>query len=193
MGNDRKTQIIKTAGKRFVRHGLNKTTLEEIARDLRIGKSTIYHYFNSKEELFYQTLDYDASLYIEHIKQIFNNEQLPFKERFVEYFNFKQEVYNNYKLLYDLLIGLLKEEGGENEHEILKKILQNEEAVLNLVLNSLYSTKIESMNPDLPRYFAMQSWGILFGKKLNDIRNDGSVESSKDLLISSLDNIINLK
>ena len=43
MANDRKNQIIKAAAKRFARHGLNKTTLDEVARDIRIGKATIYH------------------------------------------------------------------------------------------------------------------------------------------------------
>ncbi len=190
MDNDRKTQIIKTAAKRFARHGLNKTTLTEIARDLRIGKATIYHYFKSKEELFYQTMEYDASLFIEDIKQIFNNEQLSFKERFVEYFNYKQELYNKYKLLYDVMIRVLKEEGLEKEQEILKKLLQNEEEVLKLVLSTLYNGKIQSMNPDLPKFLAIQSWGILFGKKLNDIRSDGTIQNSKDLLFESLNNII---
>ena len=53
---DRKIQILKAAVKRFAKHGLNKTTLDEIARDLRIGKATIYNYFESKEELFYETI-----------------------------------------------------------------------------------------------------------------------------------------
>ena len=34
--------------------GSGKTTLEEIARDIRIGKATIYHYFSSKDELYYE-------------------------------------------------------------------------------------------------------------------------------------------
>jgi AcrR family transcriptional regulator len=190
MENDRKTQIIKTAVKRFARHGLNKTTLTEIARDLRIGKATIYHYFNSKEDLFYQTMEYDTSLFIEDIKQIFNNEQLSFKERFVEYFNYKQETYTKYKLLYDVMIRVLKEEGLEKEQEILKNLLQNEEEVLKHVLNSVYNGKAESMNPDLPKFFALQSWGILFGKKLDKIRKDDSIQSSNDLLEESLKNFI---
>jgi len=42
MANERKIQIIKAAAKRFARHGLNKTTLDEVARDIRIGKATIF-------------------------------------------------------------------------------------------------------------------------------------------------------
>jgi len=185
--NDRKTQIIKTAVKRFARHGLNKTTLTEIARDVRIGKATIYHYFKSKEELFYQTIEYDASLIIEDIKQIFNDEQLSIKERFVEYFSYKQEIYNKYKLLYDVMIRVLKEEGQEKENEILKKFLHDEEEILKQVLNNNLA---ELMNPDLPKFFAMQSWGILFGKKLNDLRSDGIIQNPKDLFLLNLDRVL---
>jgi len=187
---DRKTRIIKTAVKRFARHGLNKTTLDEIARDLRIGKSTIYHYFESKEALFYQTLEYDALLYIDDVKQIFNNEQISFKERLLEYLFYKQEIYNKYKLLYDLIIRVLKEECLETEKEILKKLLLEEENLLKLVLNNFYSIRIELMNPGMPEFFVMQSWGILFSKKLNDIREDSTTNSYKELLLTCLDNVI---
>jgi AcrR family transcriptional regulator len=54
---EKKLQIIKAAAKRFDKHGLAKTTLNEIARDLRIGKATLYGYFSSKEELFFSVLN----------------------------------------------------------------------------------------------------------------------------------------
>ena len=56
MEKEKKKQLIRTAAKRFEKHGIKKTTLDEIARDLRITKATIYHYFNSKEDLFHSTL-----------------------------------------------------------------------------------------------------------------------------------------
>ncbi|HSP88616.1 MAG TPA: TetR/AcrR family transcriptional regulator, partial [Ignavibacteriaceae bacterium] len=168
--------------------GLNKTTLTEIARDIRIGKATIYHYFDSKEDLFFQSIEYDVSLFINDIKQIFNNEQLPLKEKFAEYFNYKQDLYNRYKLLYDVITRILKEEGIEKEYEIFKKLLIDEEEVLTAVLISHF--KIENTKPELPKFFAMQSWGILFGKKLNDIRNNGVIQNSKELLSDALSILI---
>jgi AcrR family transcriptional regulator len=46
-------QAILDAAKRvFVRWGLNKTTMEDIAREAGKGKSTLYYYFKSKEEVF---------------------------------------------------------------------------------------------------------------------------------------------
>ncbi len=186
MENDRKTQIIKAAVKRFAKHGLNKTTLAEIARDLRIGKATIYHYFNSKEELFYKTIEYDASLFIQDIKQIFNNDQILLKERFVEYFIYKKEIYVKYKLLYDVLMRALNEAGLEKEYEVLKNLLKEEEDVLKIALND----KTETINPDIPKFLVINSWGLLFGKKLNDLRSESEILNPRDLLFSSLGNLL---
>ena len=109
MEPDRKQQIIKTAIKRFARHGINKTTLDEIARDLRIGKATIYHYFNSKEALFFATLQYDSGLILGEIQNIFDNIETSLKERFTEYLVYKDNIYERYKLIYDLFAMLLTE------------------------------------------------------------------------------------
>lgn len=45
-------KIISTAGQIFSRYGFRKTTMEEIAKALKKGKSSIYYYYNSKEEIF---------------------------------------------------------------------------------------------------------------------------------------------
>ena len=101
MEKERKQNILKAAEKRFSRHGLNKTTLNEIARDLRIGKATIYHYFETKEELFYKTIEWEIDLYLEELKPIFSNMQITLKEQLVEYFNLKLSAFAKYKLIYE--------------------------------------------------------------------------------------------
>jgi AcrR family transcriptional regulator len=45
-------KIIISAGQIFSRYGFRKTTMEEIARALKMGKSSIYYYFESKEDIF---------------------------------------------------------------------------------------------------------------------------------------------
>jgi len=43
--------IIECAGKRFMQVGYRKTTVDEIARDLRISKRTLYTVFSSKDAI----------------------------------------------------------------------------------------------------------------------------------------------
>jgi len=45
-------KIILTAGQIFSHYGFRKTTMDEIAAALKMGKSSIYYYFDSKEEIF---------------------------------------------------------------------------------------------------------------------------------------------
>jgi AcrR family transcriptional regulator len=47
-----KAAIINTAENLFQKWGLNKTTMEDIAKASGKGKSTLYYYFKSKEEIF---------------------------------------------------------------------------------------------------------------------------------------------
>ncbi len=49
---DVKETIIKVAQNVFSRFGFKKTTMDEIAEAARKAKSSVYHYFKSKEEIF---------------------------------------------------------------------------------------------------------------------------------------------
>jgi len=47
-----KRKIIISAGQIFSRYGFKKTTMDEIAKALKMGKSSVYYYFESKEDIF---------------------------------------------------------------------------------------------------------------------------------------------
>lgn len=55
-------KIIITAGAIFCRYGFKKTTMDEIAKALKMGKSSIYYYFTSKEEIFEAVVLYEANV-----------------------------------------------------------------------------------------------------------------------------------
>ena len=45
-------EVVNTAQKLFKQYGLQKTTMEDIAKSMGRGKSTLYYYYKSKEEIF---------------------------------------------------------------------------------------------------------------------------------------------
>lgn len=57
-----KRKIIITAGQIFSRYGFKKTTMDEIAKALKKGKSSIYYYFDSKEDIFEAVVLYEANI-----------------------------------------------------------------------------------------------------------------------------------
>jgi AcrR family transcriptional regulator len=55
-----RAQIVAVARKIFTRYGFRKTTMEQIAASSRMGKSSIYYYFRSKEEIFRAVVEKEA-------------------------------------------------------------------------------------------------------------------------------------
>lgn len=62
-------KILKTSSKRFGKYGYRKTTIEEIAGDLRMTKSSLYYYFRSKEDIFLAAIDFEIENYIEGLNK----------------------------------------------------------------------------------------------------------------------------
>jgi AcrR family transcriptional regulator len=55
-------QVVQAARQVFARFGFKKTALDDIAREARKGKSTIYYYFKSKDEIFKAVIDAEAEI-----------------------------------------------------------------------------------------------------------------------------------
>lgn len=55
-------QLVHAARLVFARYGYKKTALDDIAREARKGKSTIYYYFKSKDEIFKAVIDAEAEI-----------------------------------------------------------------------------------------------------------------------------------
>jgi AcrR family transcriptional regulator len=66
-----KAKIVEIARSIFTHFGFKKTTMEEIALASRKGKSSIYYYFNSKEDIFKAVVEKEADeLRAELLKKI---------------------------------------------------------------------------------------------------------------------------
>lgn len=70
IGNDEvREQVVRAARLVFARFGFKKTALDDIARESRKGKSTIYYYFKSKDEIFKAVIDAEAEIRKQSIKE----------------------------------------------------------------------------------------------------------------------------
>lgn len=165
--NDRKMQIIKAADKRFARHGFHKTNMDEIARDIRIGKPTLYYYFESKDALYIEVIKWEFENYLEMVNQIFSNDENSIQKRFEEYFIKKDSVRNDFKLIFEIIIQFISERTTEAETELLKEYLLKEEEIIKKVLVYFYKDKIKAVSKSLPYSIMMLSWMIAIGRKIS--------------------------
>lgn len=186
MEKERKLQIVKAAVKRFDKHGPNKTTLDEIARDLRIGKATIYGYFKSKDELYFAALDWEGNLYIEDIKNIFNNVKITLKERFNNYFDFKQSLPISYKLITDTLNHIISKKSFEKEKIFFKNLVLNEEEIIKKELMNIPSSNGEPFIYIHSYEVVLQTWSLFLGNKISSEVNPKKEIDFKNLLFRLL-------
>jgi AcrR family transcriptional regulator len=127
-----KKSIIDAAVSVFSRYGYNKTTMDDIAKASKKAKSSLYHYFTSKEEIFKEIVNGEFQVLKYVMSKAINKEDSPINKmrafiltRFysiqklgIFYSAIKDEYIKNYDLL-----DKLRKESDEEEIRIIKEIL----------------------------------------------------------------------
>ena len=100
---EQKDKIISAATSLFSRFGLEKTTMEDIAKAAKKGKSSLYYYFKSKEEVFAEVIKKEIAGLKTAIIEAIEKEDDPYNKfrKFVDarlnYLNEKADQYTNVK------------------------------------------------------------------------------------------------
>lgn len=72
-----RARIISRAREVFTRWGIKKTTMNDIAEGLHMAKSSLYHYYTSKEKIFQEVLEKDVLLFKKEMRRVINKENTP--------------------------------------------------------------------------------------------------------------------
>jgi AcrR family transcriptional regulator len=75
--NESKSKIVDAGLKLFIEKGLLATSVSEIASLAGISKGLMYHYYKSKEELYYELVSKAINSSIEYMHAVFNLEKSP--------------------------------------------------------------------------------------------------------------------
>lgn len=115
----------------FSKYGYKKTTLDDIANAVRKGKSSLYYYFNSKEDLFQEVILKEVDILKDSLEKVIIQDLQP-EEKLREYILTKLKMFRSLANLYHALenditaIGFienLKEVHEQNEIRMIKRIL----------------------------------------------------------------------
>lgn len=124
--DEKKADILRSAQKRFVKHGLYKTTIDEIAKDLRIAKSSIYHYYKTKEELYYLCVESEIDSFFAEIRSFSGDNPPGFAQKTEKYLQVKADIRGRYQLLYRLFVLALTGESNPFEDDLLLKFVNRD-------------------------------------------------------------------
>lgn len=128
-----RSEIITVASKVFSRHGFRKTTMEKIARACEMGKSSLYYYYKSKEEIFEAVVVREAQELKRKLNRVVSQGETPI-DRLKDYFLFRlyhvKTVSNFYTVLKDedleqmKFVQKVRSKFEDEEHKMVVDILQ---------------------------------------------------------------------
>lgn len=71
--NERRNEILDTAGKLFSTKGYSKCTVNDILKEVGIAKGTFYYYFNSKEEVLDGIIEKISEIVVARVEKVISN------------------------------------------------------------------------------------------------------------------------
>lgn len=130
----KRNAIIKEARKIFGKYGYKKTSLNDIAKKMRIGKSSLYYYFDSKETLYNAVVLYEAIIYRNMVLSCIRENASPF-DKLKSYIlnrmqtdkilcNFHQAI-NDSELRYMNFVNRLNNLYDKEEYRLFRNILKS--------------------------------------------------------------------
>ena len=123
--------ILKIAQDIFSKFGYKKTTLDDIANAVRKGKSSLYYYFKSKEDLFQAVIMKEVELLARELDKVVNRNTDPV-DKLRDYLLTKINTFRNLANFYNALendvtaIGFIediKNKYEQDEIRLIKRIL----------------------------------------------------------------------
>lgn len=171
--NSLKEQIILTSREVFAKFGFKKTSVEGIAQNLHKKKSSIYYYFNSKEDIFEAVLDYEANiLRQEIIKKLLEHKKA--SDKLKEYVHTRMLYLKKMINFYDAL---------KNDYfnhmpfiEKIRKKFDDEEIgiIRSILVEGVVTNEFSLKRPDLAAlavFTAMKGLEIIFMQDDTDLKD----------------------
>lgn len=128
-----RAEIVDVARKVFSRKGYRQTTMESIARAAKMGKSSIYYYYKSKEDIFEAVVVKEAQVLKRQLIKVINAGDTPI-ERLKDYIMFRlyhvKTVSNFYMVLNEENLGQMKfvkrvrDKFEEEEFKMVRDVLE---------------------------------------------------------------------
>ncbi|MGB9746498.1 MAG: TetR/AcrR family transcriptional regulator [Bacteroidales bacterium] len=95
-------QIVETASRIFSKYGFRKTTMDEIARVMGKGKSSIYYYFKNKEEIYEAVIDHETEILRRELIKAISQASTP-QEKLRRFVEVRMRIFNKLSNVYDAI------------------------------------------------------------------------------------------
>ncbi len=143
-----RNEILSKAQQLFQQYGLKKTTMDEIAADCGKAKSTLYHYFKSKEEVFDAVIQMEMLNLRKYVKNKVEEHKGMIDKLIAYILEFHKEVFNKANLY-----RVMKQESSSREvaRKHFLKMMEFEQAyIIRILEDGFDSGELETAKEDIP-------------------------------------------
>lgn len=184
--SDKVQLIIEASQRRFGLFGIEKTSMREIADDLKLSKASLYYYFPDKESLYKAVVEKEQAEFIAKISErIFSirkpdqllleyaNARLSYFRTLLNLSRLRLEAYSGLKPGFTDIIQIFK----EKEKEIIKKIfekgisrgiffIKDTDQTATLYLDLLKGLRITIVNEKETLFIEQEEYDLLLEKTI---------------------------
>jgi AcrR family transcriptional regulator len=182
-------QILQAAQQLFQKHGLHKVTMDDVAKAIGKGRSSLYYYYKSKDEVFDAVMDVEIKEIMADLTRAMN-EVAGIEQKIRAFCITRLKIARKKKAFFSTMeVGMNADEishYAKAKQAIRKRIIKEESALLNFILHEGIKkgeiTNLNSKDQETLVFLLLSSLHGMKRQMLNE--NDFSrMESATDLLL----------
>jgi len=144
-----KGEAILAAQKLFQQYGFHKTTMEDIAKAMERGKSTLYYYYKSKDEIFNAVITQEIADVYKITKKAIEKVDTA-EEKLKVYFSASLKAVKGRAILYKILKGEVLENLEQINILIKKFNTQEVQSIKEIMMLGIENKEfVETLKPDI--------------------------------------------
>lgn len=172
--------IVNAAIKEFVRTGFDKASTNEIVKEAKISKGSLFHYFKSKKELYLYLIELASDVAEKVSEEIDWDERDIFKR--IEKIGFKKlQMQRKYPKIFDFLFSLMKEESEVVRGEIEGMIHSIYEKGLGRLYENIDYSKFRK-DLDVQKALEILNWTMM-GFSLKAVEEIETAEKAREVYL----------
>ncbi len=172
----KRNQIIDTAIALFAKIGYEKTTLEAIADSMRIAKSTVYLYFENKDQLFMKCIDRLAFITVPEEEWDNIKKETNFLTRIKKRATAFHKVFPNYKGILTMIKASLDSENKEMSDKAKNALFMMTKPIKKDIRRAIAAGVFKDLNEDIIAHLLLaMGEGLGFRQMLDSQYTDEEV------------------
>lgn len=184
----RRDAILNAALKEFASRGFDEASTNIIAKEAGISKSLMFHYVNSKKDLFLLTYDYFTDVMNKEYLELINFSENDIFDRLYQSYLLQIELLKKYPWIFELNKLPIITNSDEINKELEGRVKRKQSSCYDQIFDRIDESKFkEDLDLDICKQFILWS-NIGFTKQiLDDIRNSETTELDYASIIAKLD------